>query len=114
MTDILEPVVECECGDLRPLGQTYVRPTGGGDHQMYYEVQCVDCAVSEGADIAQLPPSIGDLMATARERDELIRKAHGLIRALARCPDYHPTVIATASRELDTCVALAEERRRAG
>ena len=46
-----ENVMECACGDLRPLSQMYLRCTGGSEHKMNWTVQCIDCLVSEGGDL---------------------------------------------------------------
>lgn len=52
-------VMECGCGDLRPLGQMYLRCTGNAGADVTHVVECVDCALSAGADIAMWPTLSG-------------------------------------------------------
>lgn len=50
-----ENTMECACGDSRPLSQMYLRCTGNAGADMTYVVECVDCTISAGADIAVWP-----------------------------------------------------------
>ena len=51
--------MECGCGDLRPVSQMYLRCTGNAGADMTHVVECVDCTMSAGADIAMWPTLSG-------------------------------------------------------
>ena len=51
--------MECGCGDLRPLSQMYLRCTGNAGADMTHVVECVDCTIAAGADIAVWPTLSG-------------------------------------------------------
>ena len=60
-------VMECACGDTRLLSQMYLRCTGNAGADMTHVVECIDCTISAGADIA-LWPTLAGLIGTPAPR----------------------------------------------
>ena len=54
-TERATQVMECACGDRRPLGRMVLRCVGNTGVNLQYVVECIDCTAMAGAGIGVWP-----------------------------------------------------------